>query len=97
MAAAEPILALASSRAGGLPLQQEITMTAYQTISDKPALDIADRIPYLVRTFVALVGEWRRRSETRRALLAFGERDLRDIRLSRCDAENEASKPFWRE
>jgi uncharacterized protein YjiS (DUF1127 family) len=42
------------------------------------------------------IGEWRRRSRDRRALAALSDRSLRDIGLSRYDADWEASKPFWR-
>jgi uncharacterized protein YjiS (DUF1127 family) len=40
--------------------------------------------------------EWRRRSRDRRALAAMSDRSLRDIGLTRYDADWEASKPFWR-
>jgi uncharacterized protein YjiS (DUF1127 family) len=80
-----------------LPYNAGITMTADKTLSHRHASDIPDRIPYLARTFIARVGEWRRRSQSRRALLALDERDLWDLRLSRGDAEQEAYKPFWRE
>jgi uncharacterized protein YjiS (DUF1127 family) len=42
------------------------------------------------------VREWRRRSRDRRALAAMSDRSLRDIGLTRYDADWEASKPFWR-
>jgi uncharacterized protein YjiS (DUF1127 family) len=42
------------------------------------------------------VAEWRRRSRDRRALAAMSDRSLRDIGLTRYDADWEASKPFWR-
>jgi uncharacterized protein YjiS (DUF1127 family) len=42
------------------------------------------------------VAEWRRRARERRELITLGEADRRDIRISRCDALAEASKPFWR-
>jgi len=40
-------------------------------------------------------GEWRRRSQSRRELMSLSDTGLRDIGCSRCDAEREASKPFW--
>lgn len=40
--------------------------------------------------------EWLERSASRRRLGALDDRMLRDIGLSRCEAEQEASKPFWR-
>jgi uncharacterized protein YjiS (DUF1127 family) len=39
---------------------------------------------------------WRQRARSRRELAELNEAELRDIRLSRCDAMAEASKPFWR-
>jgi uncharacterized protein YjiS (DUF1127 family) len=42
------------------------------------------------------VGEWRRRLRDRRALAAMSDRSLRDIGLTRYDADWEARKPFWR-
>jgi uncharacterized protein YjiS (DUF1127 family) len=39
--------------------------------------------------------EWRRRSHSRHELESLSDVTLRDIGLSRCDAEFEASKPFW--
>jgi uncharacterized protein YjiS (DUF1127 family) len=45
-----------------------------------------------VRHAVAL---WRTRSRQREALAALGERDLRDIGLSRLDAWREGRKWFW--
>ncbi len=39
---------------------------------------------------------WRLRSEHRRHMLTLDDRLLRDIGLSRVDAQIEAAKPFWR-
>ena len=39
---------------------------------------------------------WNRREAQRRHLLELDERLLRDVGLSREDAEAEAAKPFWR-
>ena len=39
---------------------------------------------------------WRRRSRERAQLARFTDLDLHDIGVSRCDAEMELSKPFWR-
>jgi len=49
------------------------------------------------RGLIALIGEWRRRSRSRRALAAMCDRSLRDIGVTRYDAYREARKPFWRE
>jgi uncharacterized protein YjiS (DUF1127 family) len=41
------------------------------------------------------VAEWRRRSHSRHELESFSDLTLRDIGLTRCDAQTEAAKPFW--
>jgi uncharacterized protein YjiS (DUF1127 family) len=38
---------------------------------------------------------WMERANSRYELRNFGDRDLRDIGLSRADASREATKPFW--
>ncbi len=45
----------------------------------------------------ATLGEWRRRIRERDQLTALDDRMLRDIGLTRGDAEFLANKPFWRE
>jgi len=40
---------------------------------------------------------WHQRQQQRRALLQLNDRMLSDIGISRCEAEQEAAKPFWRE
>jgi len=44
-----------------------------------------------MRTLLA----WRNRALMRRNLLAMNDYMLKDIGLSRCDAQREANKPFW--
>lgn len=39
--------------------------------------------------------EWRRRARSRSELMNLSDTDLRDIGVSRCSREIEASKPFW--
>jgi uncharacterized protein YjiS (DUF1127 family) len=41
--------------------------------------------------------EWRRRSRERAELAGLDERTLKDIGLTRTDAEFLSNKPFWRE
>ena len=48
------------------------------------------------RGLIALLKTWRRRSYERQTLVAMRDIMLRDIGITRCDAMNEASKPFWR-
>lgn len=42
-----------------------------------------------------LFDKWLERSRQRRSLLALDDRLLRDIGISRADAEGEGSKRFW--
>ena len=42
-----------------------------------------------------LVSEWRRRIHSRSELANLDDISLRDIGMSRCTAQHEASKPFW--
>jgi uncharacterized protein YjiS (DUF1127 family) len=39
---------------------------------------------------------WRERSEQRRHLAQLNARNLKDIEITRTEAEIEANKPFWR-
>jgi uncharacterized protein YjiS (DUF1127 family) len=46
---------------------------------------------------VASLREWRRRTRERAELAALDDRMLKDIGLTRVDAEFLSNKPFWRE
>lgn len=46
---------------------------------------------------VATLREWRRRARERAELAALDDRTLKDIGLTRADAEFLTNKPFWRE
>jgi uncharacterized protein YjiS (DUF1127 family) len=52
--------------------------------------------PWRRTSLVALFHEWRRRFHDRCALANLCDRSLRDIGLTRYDADREARKPFWR-
>ena len=45
---------------------------------------------------VAMVMAWQDRVRERRALLGLGDLELRDIGISRAEADGESGKPFWR-
>jgi uncharacterized protein YjiS (DUF1127 family) len=47
--------------------------------------------------FFATLRHWRRRSRERAQLAALDDRMLKDIGLTRADAEFLSNKPFWRE
>ena len=57
--------------------------------------------PHWLRSFLsgvrAVLREWRRRKNSRLELARLDERMLRDIGLTRLDAEYEINKSFWRE
>lgn len=72
-------------------------MTTNAALSHRQAILPANRVPSWTWRLAELVREWQRRSRSRRDLMALAERELWDIRLSRADAEHEASKPFWKE
>ena len=40
--------------------------------------------------------QWQRRIADRHSLMSMDDRLLKDIGISRADAEHEAEKPFWR-
>lgn len=49
-----------------------------------------------VLRWIALIDLWRHRLRDRRELMMMSDRELRDIRLTRCEVLREAEKPFWR-
>lgn len=51
---------------------------------------------HLFANVLATLKEWRRRARSRQELAALSDRCLRDIGVTRYDADNEARKPFWR-
>jgi uncharacterized protein YjiS (DUF1127 family) len=46
---------------------------------------------------IATLREWRRRTRERGELAELDDRMLKDIGLTRADAEFSSNKPFWRE
>lgn len=47
------------------------------------------RLPGILR-------EWRQRARSRRYLVEMSDRDLKDVGISRSEADREADLPFWR-
>jgi len=79
-------------------------MTANTALSRRNGIVIAGQSSFLAAKLSAVAAlcapmarEWRRRSRSRRDLMTLNERELWDIRLSRSDAVQEASKPFWQD
>jgi len=52
---------------------------------------------HVVEAASNMLGLWRQRIVTRRELGRLDERMLQDIGFNRLDADQEMSKPFWRE
>lgn len=50
---------------------------------------------HLLADWRALLNEWRQRARSRRELAGLSDRCLRDIGVTRYDADREARKPFW--
>jgi uncharacterized protein YjiS (DUF1127 family) len=51
---------------------------------------------HLLAQLGALLNEWRRRARSRRELATLCDRCLRDMGVTRYDADREVRKPFWR-
>jgi uncharacterized protein YjiS (DUF1127 family) len=51
----------------------------------------------VARQFFTTLRQWRRRAHDRAELASLDDRMLRDIGLTRADAEFLSNKPFWRE
>jgi len=62
----------------------------------KPACDHTGALYRVLARIGSEIGEWSRRLRDRRALAMMSDRSLRDIGLTRYDADWEARKPFWR-
>jgi uncharacterized protein YjiS (DUF1127 family) len=41
------------------------------------------------------LGQWRQRLRSRQELEGLSDATLRDIGISRCDAQRQTNKPFW--
>ena len=62
----------------------------------KPACDHTGALHRVLARIGSEISEWRRRLRDRRALAMMSDRSLRDIGLTRYDADWEARKPFRR-
>jgi uncharacterized protein YjiS (DUF1127 family) len=62
---------------------------------EKHGCDRTGVLHHVLARMASELGEWRRRLRDRRDLAAMSDRSLRDIGLTRYDADWEARKPFW--
>ena len=68
-------------------------------LNDTVAVEPAQSLGGLRQVWSAVeaqIAKWERRSRERDWLARMTDRELQDLRLSRHEAEVEASKPFWR-
>lgn len=62
-----------------------------------PVVGVTAYLSGAFRTLADILAAWQARLDSRRHLLELDDRLLRDIGISRYDAEREAAKPFWRQ
>ncbi|MFQ5546247.1 MAG: DUF1127 domain-containing protein [Acidiferrobacterales bacterium] len=60
------------------------------------AADAIHVLWWRMRGLIDMLSAWHERAHQRRALLTLDDCMLKDIGISRTDAELEANKPFWR-
>ncbi len=65
-------------------------------VGPETRLSLADKIVMVLKRAACTLDEWQRRRVERRHLLYLDDYLLKDIGISRADAEFEARKPFWR-
>jgi uncharacterized protein YjiS (DUF1127 family) len=57
---------------------------------------IVARLAFCTSKTIRVLTVWRERARQRRALIGLDDRMLRDIGVTRVDAQQEYEKPFWR-
>ena len=73
-----------------------ISSTVARSYSGSPLVDLAAaRANALFKALRMRLQVWHERSAGRSELRKLTERDLRDIGITRSEAEAEAGKPFW--
>ena len=71
------------------------TETAFSRTASSPSAGLFRLLGRAVVATADTVAIWQERRHQRRALEALPDHLLRDIGVSRADAEHEADKPFW--
>ena len=88
-------------RARGLRTKAELSRATSRSLDRIPPETQWQASPHRLRGFLggvrAVLREWRRRKNGRLELARLDERMLRDIGLTRGDADREINKPIWRE
>jgi uncharacterized protein YjiS (DUF1127 family) len=73
-----------------------ISSTVARSYSGSNLIDsVLVRLVTMRKVTLAHLTQWQQRSLGRRELANLTERDLRDIGITRGEAEAEANKPFW--
>jgi uncharacterized protein YjiS (DUF1127 family) len=72
------------------------TATYSHTVQTRLASRVGQRIHALLARGLDVLCTWQHRHRGRRALRQLDEWLLKDIGVSRAEAEREARKPFWR-
>ncbi len=62
--------------------------------ADRPAL--GTNLANVARRLFDTLLDWQERQRQRRSLMALDDRLLKDLGISRLDAQHEFDKPFWR-
>src|SRR5262245_20037225 len=79
-----------------IPANQEVVMQGHVGIPARgPSTARGLSLGAWTAAAVSLLWRWHELASQRRALLALDERMLKDIGISRAEAEREASRPFW--
>jgi uncharacterized protein YjiS (DUF1127 family) len=73
-----------------------LTTTHSYTRKAQQSKSIRQNVRSLLARSIATLYLWKQRRHGRRDLRGLDDRMLRDIGLSRAEAEREAHKPFWR-
>jgi uncharacterized protein YjiS (DUF1127 family) len=68
------------------------TLADCQPVNHQRTVRTADTAEWISRAY----RRWRERSRERQTFALLGYRELRDIGVSRWEAEREMAKPFWR-
>jgi uncharacterized protein YjiS (DUF1127 family) len=63
-----------------------------QALSRRPLLEVCGEVPMILSTLLRRYRAWKRREETRRALLSQTDRVLQDIGISRLDIDRVVSQ-----
>ncbi|HXH02428.1 MAG TPA: DUF1127 domain-containing protein [Candidatus Competibacteraceae bacterium] len=71
------------------------TVVKLSSLSSRSAAAVQPRPTGWLRTILARIVRWHELARQRRALVRASDALLRDIGISRMEADYEASRPFW--